>query len=253
MVYSVELSPTKIHEFFEMGYITFAGLFSRDEVNEMSEAIDRLQEKAKGLEGKVMHQGSQFVVESGRIKRVVWAGAAEPTLLQYGRDSRITSIAAQLLGSSYAEHLINQVHFKLPKDDVFYPFHQDSYHRGYGTNAWGDVNGRGSYVQIVTAIDESTLENGPLLFIPQSCKKGHLGLPYDENKPTVSDKFNPEDTVPLLIKPGDAAAFGPYTIHGSTANNSSQPRRAFINGFACPGANGKIYPGEGAGRLVRLA
>ncbi len=252
MIYSVTLSPSQINDFFETGYVTLGSVFSSDEIAEMSKAIDRLQEMAAGLEGKVMHKGSQFVVESGRIKRVVWAGAAEPVLLRYGRDTRLTSIAAQILESSYAEHLINQVHFKLPKDEVFYPFHQDSYHRGYGTNQWSDVNGRGSYAQIVTAIDESTLENGPLLFIPKSCQKGHVGLPYDENTPTVSDKFNPEDAVPLLMKPGDVAAFGPYTIHGSMPNNSDRPRRAFINGFACPGANGKVYSGDGAGRLVKL-
>lgn len=252
MAYSVELAPSQIKEFYEIGFFTLNNLFSFDEIAEMSKAIDHLQEMAAGLEGKVMYKESQFVVEKGKIKRVVWAGAAEPVLLQYGRDPRLTSIAAQLLESSYAEHLINQVHFKLPKDDVFYPFHQDSYHRGYGTGHWADVNGRGSYVQIVTAIDESTLENGPLLFIPKSCKNGHLGLPYEENKPTVSIKFNPADAVPLLMKPGDVAVFGPYTIHGSSANNSGQPRRAFINGFAYPGANGKAYPGDGAGKLVRL-
>ncbi|HEY6322362.1 MAG TPA: hypothetical protein VJA16_12460 [Thermoanaerobaculia bacterium] len=34
--------------------------------------------------------------------------------------------------------------------------HQDSEHRRYGTAEWRDVGGRGSYVQSVVAIDDST-------------------------------------------------------------------------------------------------
>jgi hypothetical protein len=47
--------------------------------------------------------------------------------------------------------------------------------------------------------------------------------------------------------------FGPFTIHRSLPNRSSTPRRIFINGFASPGANSRVYPGEGAGRTVRLS
>lgn len=241
-----------LEQFYEVGYFVLEGVFSLDEVAEMSKAMDRLQQMAAGLEGKVMRQGSQLVVEKGALKRVVWAGAAEPGLLEYGRGAVLTGMVAQILGSKSANHLINQVHFKLPHDGVFYPWHQDSYHRGYCTPNWTDLTGRGSFVQTVTAIDESILDNGPLLFIPGSCRRGDLHLPYDEHTQTVSPKFNPTDAIPLLMKPGDVVFFGPYTIHGSLANNSDKPRRAFINGYAYPGANKKVYSGDGAGELVKL-
>ncbi len=246
------LSSSQVALFYQRGYLLLENIFSLNQVTEVSHAIGRLQEMAKGLEGEVMHHGSKFVIQDGLLERVVWAGAAESTLLQYGRDPKLTSISAQLLHSIYAEHLINQVHFKLPGGG-FYRWHQDSTHRGYGNNEhWADPNGKGSYVQMVMAIDEATLENGPLLVIPYSCQKGHLNLPYDKKGQTVSDKFNPADAVPVLMKPGDVVAFGPYTIHGSFLNNSNQPRRAFINGFAYPGANMKPYPGKGAGKTIRL-
>jgi hypothetical protein len=47
--------------------------------------------------------------------------------------------------------------------------------------------------------------------------------------------------------------FGPYAIHGSTPNESAVPRRVLINGYAYPGANGRVYPGEGSGRTLRRA
>ena len=146
----------------------------------------------------------------------------------------------------------NQIHFKFPNDGVSFPFHQDSLHRGYGSSNWRDVNGKGSYVQMVMAIDEVTLENGPMLFIPGSCQSGHLNLPYDESIQTVSPHFDTKDAVPALMRPGSVALFGPYVIHGSVPNESQQPRRVFINGFAYPGANSRDYPGEGSGMLVNI-
>ncbi len=248
----MHLKPEQIDAFYKIGYFTQEDVFSKEEVKEISMAIGRLQKIAESLEGKVMHNGSQFVVTDHQIRRVVWCGAAEPILLQYGQDKRLKSIASEILGSRQMNQLINQIHFKLPNDGVIYPFHQDSRHRQYGTEFWNDVNGKGSYVQIVTAIDKVTEDNGPMLFIPGSCKYGHLGLPYDENQQTVSSYVDIKKAVPVLMKPGSIAAFGPYTIHGSLPNTSEKPRRAFINGFAYPGANKAVYPGKGSGALISL-
>lgn len=246
----MKLSKDQINQFYETGYLFLDRLFLEPEIAEIRTAIERLQVEASSLEGIVMHKGSQFVVTGKQIRRVVWCGAAEPILLKYGQDERLISIAKQVLGSKKLYQLINQVHFKLPNDGVSYPFHQDSRHRGYGTDEWTDINGKGSYIQTVTAIDESNLENGPLLVMPGSCKKGHLGLPYSENEQTDSELFNKKDAIPISMKPGDVVAFSPYTIHGSLPNNSNKPRRIFINGFAYPGANKRSYPGCNKGVLI---
>ncbi len=49
---------------------------------------------------------------------------------------------------------------------------------------------------------------------------------------------------------GDVLFFGPYAVHGSTPNLSSQPRRVLIDGYAAPGANGRYYSGRGARRVL---
>ncbi len=253
------LPATKIREFYDIGYIVIEDIFSDDEISEIIDALDRLETAALSLDqGMIMHEGSQFVIDrysegssvKTNIKRVVWCGAAEPKLLEMGRDPRLTGLAGQIMECNQVNHIINQVHFKLPGDNVFFPFHQDSRHRGYGTDSWKDANGKGSYVQMVMAIDEVTLDNGPMLFIPYSCKNGHLDLPYNEKDETTSQYFNAEDAVPIVMNPGNIALFGPYTIHGSKPNQSDKPRRVFINGFAYPGANFMDYPGQGSGELI---
>jgi ectoine hydroxylase-related dioxygenase (phytanoyl-CoA dioxygenase family) len=255
-----DLTKKQINEFYELGYTVVSDVFTGTELAVISDAMDRLTEEAQSLNGMVMHKGSQFVVDQHRdrgairtqIKRIVWCGAAEPVLLKLGQDRRLTRMAGSILNCHQVNHLINQVHVKLPNDGVFFPFHQDSRHRGYGTKDWRDVNGKGSYVQMVMAIDEVTMVNGPMSFIPRSCKSGHLDLPYDEDVQTVSEHFDPADAVPVLMQPGTVALFGPYTIHGSLPNNSTSPRRVFINGFAYPGANSRQYSGDGSGILIDI-
>jgi len=257
------LSPEQINDFYETGFIVIRSLFSAAEMAEVSAGFDRLQAQAASLpadseNAMIMHQGSQFVLrahpDGGRpsIRRVVWVGAAEPVLDHFGEDPRLLAIARDLLGTDAGEHLINQAHFKLPHDGISFPWHQDSQHRGYGTPAWTDVNGRGSYVQIALAVDPSTRENGPLKFIPRSCADGHLALKYREDDQTNDPRIRAQDAVDIIAEPGDVAVFGPYTIHGSEPNRSDAPRRVFINGFAAPGANHRNYPGHeaGAGRTV---
>jgi ectoine hydroxylase-related dioxygenase (phytanoyl-CoA dioxygenase family) len=182
-----------------------------------------------------------------RIERIVWCGAAEPELAALGRDGRLLRVAAQILDSPLMSQLINQAHFKLPGDELEFPWHQDSTHRRYGQE-WTDVNGRGSYVQTVVAVDDMTESNGPLEFLPGSCRWGHLGLPEGQ-LPAGADL---EDVVTVTMPAGSVALFGPYTFHRSQPNRSSEPRRAFVNGFASPEANRRVYPGCGTGSPVEF-
>jgi ectoine hydroxylase-related dioxygenase (phytanoyl-CoA dioxygenase family) len=204
-----------------------------------------------------MHRGAQFVhgkVQTGpragqvRIDRVVWAGAADATVLECGAQPQLLAWAGQLLAARRVQQLINQVHFKLPGDGVEFPWHQDSSHRRYGTPEWRDVSGTGSYVQMVALVDDCTLANGPLLFVRGSCRHGHIE-PLDDG--TLPQEFIPrEDVAAVTGEAGSVVLFGPYTIHGSSANRSDGPRRLLINGYAHPDANTRVYPGDGAGRFL---
>jgi ectoine hydroxylase-related dioxygenase (phytanoyl-CoA dioxygenase family) len=246
----------QLTEFYDRGFTVVADVFSRLEVREMLEAFDRLERKANELGESCMYRGSQFVVDKNghdrvAIKRIVWCGAVEPVLSRYGQDPRLLKMAALLLGSWEMNQLINQAHFKLPGDGVEFPWHQDSTHRRYGGAEWNDVNGRGSYVQSVIALDEVTEANGPLEMIPGSCKLGHLEPGSNGQLPAAA--IDHSRAVPLTMKPGSVGLFGPYTLHRSLVNGTDRPRRIFINGFSYPGANHRVYPGDGAGRMVRLS
>ncbi len=256
-----QLSAADIRRYYDDGFLILEDLFSREEVAEMAEATERLRAMGRALaaalpdgddgaaEHKVEHAGSQFVFGgtngSRRLLRVVWAGGCEPAFLACGRDPRLTVVVGQLFGSSQAVHLLNQLHAKYPNDGLEFEPHQDSEHRRYGTPEWRDVNGRGSYVQTVVAIDDTTLDNGPLIFYPGSGQQGHL------DPALVRSRYRGPG-VPALLKAGSAAFFGPYVVHRSAENRGAAPRRIAINGFALPGANSRPYFGSGTGVPVDL-
>lgn len=279
------LTPEQVDEFYDVGFVILRKFFSTEEVAEMREGFERLQKRSKHLDGITKVDGSLFVVEKAPeestypvfIHRIQWVGSAEPVFRKYGEDPRMLQLASDILGSDDMNHLVNQVHFKLPGDGIEFPWHQDSQFRRYGTSFWDDVNGKGSFVQIATAVDPMDSGNGPLQFIPGSCRWGHLGLDKlsnlqetlglskDQEVETetrlnvtyeVSDEasqyIDPNKAVSLEMEPGDVALFGPYTIHRSLPNKSNRPRRLFINGYSYPGANHRTYEGDGAGRLLSL-
>jgi len=256
----VNLSPEQIDYFSENGYLILAQFFSPEEIKRLSSIADHLQAKAEELSkkqtGKVLHLGTQFVIDKinakTQIHRIVWAGAAEHELLNLARQPKLLIPVAQLLDSDTADHLINQLHYKLPQDGVDFAWHQDIKNRRTFDPNWKDINGKGSFVQVIIAIDAMKIENGTIFFVPQSHKSGDLFLDKIADEKELARIAHLDLAVPYLLEPGDVLFMHPYLVHGSFANNSTEPRRIFINGFSYPGANTGIYPGEGSSQRIRL-
>lgn len=254
------LSALEIDDFFQTGWIMRKALFGLHEVEKMKTCFEDLERMAAGLTATGLHCGSHFVFgrKNGQavIKRVVWAGGSQPYLLEVGTDPRLTLPCSQLLGSKEMEQLLSQAHFKRPNDGVIFGWHQDIQHRDKGNGTWVDVNGRGSFVQTLIVLDEMTADSGPLQFIPGSSNWGRVDFgdhDYDDPDytPCRPAQFREEDAVTIIAQPGDTLFFGPYTAHASFENTSQHYRRVFINGYAHPGANRRVYPGEGACRMIR--
>ena len=250
--YSLQSSGLTVLEresFFTKGYFVREQTFSSQEIQSLKDCFASLLEQAKRFSKTEVYRNSQFVVSGDRIDRIVWACGSEDRLSRWAQDWRITVPSAQILGSLELQQIICQCHYKLPGDELTFPWHQDSQHRGYGTDKWLDVNQKGSFVQTLLAVDDTPLESGPLCFIENTVEKGHLSLDKPEN---IKKYVDPELAKPVILKSGDQVFFHPFAIHGSKANMSDKPRRVFINGFSYPGANNFSYPGCGLGRSYRL-
>ena len=243
------LSGEQRDAFFEDGYLVLRSFYSTSEVAEMAAAFSRLEHQAHRLGTTQYSEGALFVIQRTgelplKIERIVWCGAAEPVLAELGQAPKLLEIVAALLGTTAFDQLINQAHIKRPGDGVEFGFHQDSYHRRYGTPLFRDVNGRGSFVQALTAIDLMAPDNGGLWVIPRSHHSGHLATDDGRLPESVYDA---SAAVPMILEAGDTLLLSPFTVHGSRPNLGHSPRRVFINGFCSPGANQREYPGAGTG------
>src|SRR3990167_5815904 len=200
------LTPEQLRFYQANGYVVIPSVFSQEEVFALSRITEVLAREAKEFQvtDPTNHienlRGSHVVLaqtKDGRtaVKRLVWAAAAAPDLLIMGRDQRILQLASQILGSDEADHLINQVHLKEPHDGVSFPWHQDEQNRRMFDPEWQDCGNNGSFVQIITAIDPSTPENGPLLIIPGSHLWGYLKFGAFLKTDELNERFMRERNV----------------------------------------------------------
>jgi ectoine hydroxylase-related dioxygenase (phytanoyl-CoA dioxygenase family) len=244
--------------FFGPGFVVLRQVFSADEIAELRRAFDRLERHAAMVGETRLDGGAQFVIDSVngtpgqkrlRIHRIVWACALDPVLDRVGRDERLVHAAARLLRTRDVVQIVSQAHFKIPGDGIEFPWHQDSRHRRFGSTDWRDVNGFGSFVQTVLAIDDVDETNGPLEFLPGSWRLGHVDRAGGAQR-VAAELQRAIEPVAIPMHAGDVVLFGPYALHRSLPNTSSRPRRAFLNGYAAPGANFRLYPGRAAGRVL---
>lgn len=263
---NIQLTQNQIEEFFEIGWTVVHDVFNKNEIQKMRDCFDSLADSAEQIKTTQMFKGSSFVLGQDEhtkniiIKRVVWAGGHSPYLLEVGSDRRILIPVSQLLGSKKFDHLLNQAHFKRPGDKVIFDWHQDIQHRDKGPGTWQDINGKGSYVQTALTVDAMTKENGPLLFMKGSSKWGAVNFgtedDYDFENPQNSKNmpagFDLKKVVTMTAPAGSLLLFGPYTAHASFENVTNQSRRVLINGYAYPGANGRIYPGSEKGKKLEI-
>jgi hypothetical protein len=227
------------------GFRVLRGVLSADEVASIAAGFDRLEALARSLGGPTDVGGARFVMQASpfRLDRVVWCGGAVPELLPWGADPRFVDLACEVLGGDHVAQILQQAHFKLPGDGVAFGWHQDASNRRYGTPQWRDPGG-GGFVQVLIAVDAAGPDNGGLSVIPGS----HLlGFVADVESGALPPVFDPDAAVTPTLEPGDVLVFGPFLIHGSAPNRGLGPRRTLIQGYATPGANGRVYAGCGLG------
>ena len=249
------LSDAQRRFFDEEGYLVVQRLWGEQDISRAQRAFLHLERRARLLLETGDVESARFVVEAiqkpgggrtVRIHRVVWCGGAAPTLLSLGRTPALLQAVRQLLGQEELIQIINQAHFKLPGDGVAFGWHQDSSNRRYGTPLFTDINGNGSFIQTITAVDPMHENNGPLEVISGSHKRGHIPLTAPDYR-FPETEVEGEQTTKLVLEPGDVAFMHPFLIHCSQPNTSFDARRVLINGFTLPGASRREYPGCGQG------
>lgn len=147
-------------------------------------------------------------------------------------NPRFVLAARQLLGNKPVRFWHDQLFYKPAKKGGVVAWHQDY---SYWTRTKPIA-----HLTCWCALDDATIENGCLQYVPGSHKWGLLPKPVIAGDlQGIKDYLNEEqkkkfeNPVYAPVKAGEAIFHHALTLHGSGENKSQQPRRAFvINAFA---------------------
>jgi len=259
MVYGQEmkgfLTPEEIALFYKQGYFLKSKALDPVEMDRLNEnitdMIDRALDQIQKTQDSVSPEEEQFIYIGGSrvvfkrradqsisIARINGCSGMQPALLETARSKKMVHTFFELLGTSDLEHLICQVHPKLPGDQIAFKRHRDIEFRKSFDPDWQDVLGNGSYAICIIPIDAMTPENG--------------GLWVDRNNYPEPQGLE-EDLIWIHAEPGDLLFMHPYLYHGSGPNLSpTSSRKTLLTGFCAFGANHRSYPGADVNRHLTL-
>ena len=227
-----KLSNEQIEFFKEFGYLANVKMLDEQQIENIKSEIEKLADpKHPGHQLFYEFHSNESADPSTVLFHALGAWRIEPGLHDVLWNPRFLVAASQLLGNVPVRFWHDQLFCKPPKKGGVVAWHQDY---SYWTRTKPVA-----HLTCWCGLDDSTIENGCLQYVPRSHRWGLLEKPElagdlmgIENflTPEQQKNFNP---VPVETKAGEAIFHHPLTLHGSSENKSHRPRRAFvINVFA---------------------
>jgi phytanoyl-CoA hydroxylase len=144
-------------------------------------------------------------------------------------ERRAASVAEQLCGPGmsldYDQLLAKQPH----KDDAVFAWHQDMAY-------WPDTPDTRT-ATLWLAIDDSTLDNGCMRFVPATNQEPQL-RPHQpvfggrgESHALGTELLDRDEVVPRPVTSGDCTVHNERVMHGSGGNRTAGRRRAYVLAF----------------------
>ena len=248
------LSNEDIVEYFGRGFVVKKHALQLDAIECLDSQIDKIIDDAtlfissacdkNNTQDQIMfNHGSRVVFKNHdnktSIVRINGVHGMQPSLLNVLRSDKMVLTFMKLLNCNKIEHIISQLHPKLPYDGVQYEKHRDIQFRKSFDPNWKDVLGNGSYCICIIPIDPMNADNG--------------GLYIDENNYTIEYQETATGSEQLRwldLEPGDMLFMHPHLWHGSLCNTSNSNRRTLLTGYCAYGANSRPYPGVDMNRVI---
>jgi phytanoyl-CoA hydroxylase len=228
------LTQAQIDFYNENGFLHIPQVFSRAEIDELSDEMDRLVEEwaftSPGWSGpwrqaymdpETEKKSKLTAMHDLHFYSAAWMRAVT--------HPKLAAAMSDLLGPDVELHH-STMHIKPPQTGHPFPMHQDN-------PFYNHINGR--YADVLVHLDDTRHENGEIRFLAGSHKMGPLPhIIQAENGPCTPhlpfEVFKLEETVPVPALRGDVVVFNLFCIHGSYINSTKQPRRLVRVGYRDP-------------------
>lgn len=216
--------------FEEKGYLTFQSVFSRDEVAELSDELERLRADPR------LRDAPQVVAEqeSREVRSIFEVHALSSVFHRLSRDARMVGVVRRILGSPVYIHQ-SRVNYKPGFEGREFYWHSD-----FETWHMEDGMPRMRAVSCAVSLTENNDFNGPLMLVPgshklyvtcvgetprehykQSLRKQEYGVPSRDALRTLVDRGG---IVAAKGPPGSVTFFDCNMMHGSAGNMTPWPR-----------------------------
>jgi hypothetical protein len=231
----VELSSEQVESFREQGFLSLERITSDEDVAALRESYDRIFAERAGRD-----EGFQFDLagtdeegKQARLPQILAPAKYAPEMNDSQLLQNATKIARQILGDDANCSFVHAI-LKPALDGAETPWHQDA--------AYWNPNVMARSISIWVPLQEATLENGCMEFVPGSHKLDvvpHQSIGGDTRvhglELTEESRHHVENVVPCPIPAGGCTIHHGYMLHGAGANRSNRPRRALILGAEIEG------------------
>ncbi|MEM7426391.1 MAG: phytanoyl-CoA dioxygenase family protein [Pseudomonadota bacterium] len=243
--------------FWREGYLVLEDALRPDQLSGLKRDFAAWIEESRtqtNAYGETIDGRPRFDVQPGHsadspgLRRVSSPTEISETYLSVMRDNRALDAVAELIGPNI-KHNNTKVNSKLPGTKTEVKYHQDFMFEPHTNH---DV------IAVLFFVDEVTMENGPLEVVPGS-HDGPLHTLWHEGEftgavaPEIESEVR-ESAVSCTGPAGSACLMHTRLLHGSTPNNSTQPRTLYIVTYnaedAMPLCTNHI-PSRYEGELVR--
>jgi ectoine hydroxylase-related dioxygenase (phytanoyl-CoA dioxygenase family) len=226
------VTPDERERFFRDGFVHLEGVLGDDELAVIERDYDRFLRREIVVPGKDLCDMSgdySRTFEQYSIVNVMLPRRYYPAWVGNLYEQRAASIVEQLHGAGMQIDY-DQLLAKRPfKDDAVFEWHQDQ--------AYWPVFEDSRTATCWLAIDDSTLENGCMRFVPGSHTaplRPHRPLRGDRGEShTLCCEVDParDEIRPMPIRRGDITVHNERVLHGSGGNRTAGWRRAYIVAF----------------------
>ena len=220
------LAPAAVEKFRLNGFLKVEDVLTSSEVTALGDHADLIAAgqathiPASSLQlESVFRDGTTAVADRVLATRKLFNMAVHDDLLwAHATNPAVVDIVADLLGTDDIKMYGDQLFMKSPVTGSAQPWHQDS-------ASWRDIFPM-DLVTAWTAIDDATLDNGCLRFVPGTQRWGMLS---SGRLAHFTDDLETEawPAVPVPVRAGGISFHHSLTLHTSSANSSPQRRRAY--------------------------
>lgn len=229
---SYRVAAAERERFRRDGYVHLEGVLADDELAEIEATYERFLKREIAVPGRDLCDMSGDYArdfEQYSIVNVMLPRRYHPDWQGNVFERRAASIAEQLHGPGmvldYDQLLAKRPH----KTDAVFEWHQDQ--------AYWPVFPDSRTATVWLAVDDSTLANGCMRFVPGSQRfplRPHRPLDGDRGKShTLLTDVDPvkDEIRPVPIRRGDVTVHDERVLHGSGGNSTSGWRRAYVVAF----------------------